>query len=107
MPKETPSPVDLPEPLIEDVGGLGWTSIVIALAAVVLLATNSVSLKDWIDDQPPSPVQAQAAVLADGWLTLMRTIGLALPRDALHQQWKAAEAARFSDGSGGNGAPAS
>jgi hypothetical protein len=97
MPRETPSPVDLPDPLIDDEGGLAWTSVVIAVAAVVLLITNSVSLKDWIDDLPPSPLQAEAAEVADGWLTLTRNIGVALPRDALHDQWKKAEGARFDE----------
>jgi hypothetical protein len=97
MHKETPSPVDLPDPLIDDGEGFAWASIVIAIAAFVLLVTNSVSLRDWVDDLPPSPAQAKAAEIAEGWLGLMRAVGVALPRDALHDQWKKAEAARFPD----------
>ena len=92
--KHAPSPIDLPAPEIAG-DGLGWTSVVIVITALFLLATNAVSLRDWIDDQPPGPVQAQASVLADQWLGLTERIGLAGPRDYLHTQWKRAEAARF------------
>ncbi len=97
MPRETPSPVDLPDPIVDDIEGFGWASTAIAVAAIVLLATNSVSLKDWIDDQPPSPLQARAADVADTWLTAMRAIGIAGPRDVLHDAWKDAENARFPE----------
>ncbi len=95
MPRETPSPLDLPEPDPETEGVLGWATGVILVASLVLLLTNAVSLRDWIDEQTPGPVQAQAAQLADQWLALSRAIGLAAPRDALHTQWKRAEGARF------------
>ncbi len=96
MPRETPSPLDLPEPDPETEGVLGWATGVILVAGLVLLLTNAVSLRDWIDEQTPSPVQAQAAGLADQWVELSRQIGLGVPRDALHTQWKRAEAARFT-----------
>jgi hypothetical protein len=102
MYRETPSPVDLPDPIVDDVEGFGWASTAIAVAAIVLLATNSVSLKDWIDDQPPSPLQARAADAADMWLTAMRAVGIAGPRDVLHDAWKGAENARFGDEDGGD-----
>ena len=89
-----PSPIDLPEPEMEE-DGLGWTFAVIVITALFLLATNAVSLRDWIDDQPPGPVQAQAAALADQWLGITEGFGLAVPRDYMHVQWKRAEAARF------------
>lgn len=97
MPKETPSPIDLPVPPVEE-PGLGWSFGVIFIAAVFLLFANAVSLSDWIDDQPPGPLQARAAELADGWLSFTQAIGIGLPRDALHAQWKRAEAARFRRG---------
>lgn len=107
MHKEAPSPIDLPEPELDD-PGLGWTAIVIAVTTLFLLATNAVSLSDWIDDQPPSPAQAQAAAVADQWYALTQAIGLAAPRDAMHTQWKRAEEARFhADDQEGEGAEAS
>jgi hypothetical protein len=99
VPRETPSPIDLPEPQVDPTSALGWTAVVIAVAAVLLLALNAVSLRDWVDDQPPSPVQARAAAVADQWLAITAAIGLAGPRDALHDRWKQAEAARFPDAS--------
>ena len=93
-----PSPIDLPEPELEE-GGLAWTFGVIIIIALFLLMTNAVSLRDWIDDQPPGPVQAQAAELADQWLETTREFGVAVPRDLMHAQWKRAEEARFHNGS--------
>lgn len=103
MPHHTPSPIDLPVPELEE-GGLGWCFGVIAIAGIFLLFANAVSLRDWIDDQPPSPVQAQAASLADQWLELTDALGIGLPRKALHSQWKRAEEARFPEKSGKGGA---
>lgn len=96
MPQETPSPLDLPEPEWEPDSALGWATGVILFAGILLLLGNAVSLRDWIDDQPPSPVQAQAGAIADTWVSFSREIGLGVPRDALHTQWKRAEAARFT-----------
>ena len=95
MPHETPSPLDLPEPDLEDGSGLGWTSGVIAVAALLLLLTNAVSLRDWINEQPPGPLQARASALADGWVAFTDGIGWGKPRAMLHEQWKRAEEARF------------
>ncbi len=94
MPRETPSPIDLPEAPL-DTPGLGWTALVIACAALVLLVANAVSLRDWIDDLPPSPAQAQASALAGDWVALTETSLIGRPRAWLHAQWKSAEAARF------------
>ena len=95
MPQQTPSPLDLPEPDEEQESALGWATGVIAIVALLLLLTNAVSLRDWIDDQPQGPVQAQVAELADQWVGISRQIGFGVPRDALHAQWKRAEGARF------------
>ena len=95
MPRETPSPIDLPGPARVGAGGLAWASIGIALATLILFLTNAVSLKGWIDEQPPSPAQAWAAAQADTWVAFTDRIGLGSPRAALHAQWKRAEGARF------------
>lgn len=94
MPRETPSPIDLPdEPL--DAPGLGWTAGVIAIAALLLLAMNAVALRDWVEEQTPGPVQAQAAAAAEQWVALTDAIGIGRPRAWLHDLWKQIEAARF------------
>lgn len=94
MPHHTPSPIDLPEPELE-ADGLGWTFGVILIASLFLLVANAESLRDWIDDQPPSPVQAEAAAIADQWVDMTEAMGVGLPRKAGHAQWKRAEEARF------------
>ena len=95
MPHETPSPLDLPEPDEREDSALGWMTVVIGVISVLLLLTNAVSLRDWVDEQTPGPIQAQGAQVADEWLAISRAIGFAAPRDALHTQWKRAEGARF------------
>jgi len=94
MPQDTPSPIDLPEPELED-SGLGWAFGTIAIASIFLLFTNASSLRDWIDDQPPSQAQLQAAEYADQWVETTEGFGVGLPHKALHDQWKRAEQARF------------
>lgn len=88
------SPVDLPgaEPVA---GGLGWTTVTIAVAAFLLLATNAVSLEDWVEDMPQSALQQQALGAAEAWRDWTDLVGLGAPRARLHGWWKAAEAARF------------
>jgi hypothetical protein len=94
MPRETPSPIDLPEEPLEGLG-LGWAAGVIAIVSLFLLAGNAVSLRDWADDQTPGPVQAQAAAIAQQWLDLTDAVGIGRPRAWLHDLWKKAEAAHF------------
>lgn len=94
MPHETPSPIDLHEPELEG-SGLGWTFGVIGIASAFLLFANAASLRDWIDDQPPGPVQQQAAEYADQWVETTENFGIGLPHKALHDQWKRVEQARF------------
>jgi hypothetical protein len=88
------SPLDLHEPELEG-SGLGWTFATIVIATLILLFANAVSLRDWIDDLPPSPAQAQAAEFADQWVGITEAMGIAAPRDFLHAQWKRAEEVRF------------
>lgn len=103
MARETPSPIDLPEPQPER-DGLGWASAVIAVATIVLLLGNAVALSGWVDERPPGPLQARAAEIADDWTAFTTSIGFGAPRAALHAQWKRAEAARFASGKQGEGA---
>lgn len=94
MPHHMLSPLDLHEPELEG-SGLGWTFATILIATIFLLFANAVSLRDWIDDLPPSPAQAQAAEIADQWVGITEAMGIAVPRDVMHAQWKRAEEARF------------
>ena len=88
------SPVDLPaEPLARN--GLLWTSLAMAIAALLLLATNAIAIQGWIDEMPPSPAQQQASELAGQWRALTDRAWLGAPRAWLHDLWKRAEAARF------------
>jgi hypothetical protein len=104
MPRETPSPIDLPDDPV-DAPGLGWTAGVIAIAGFLLLAINAVSLRDWANDLTPGPVQAQLADAAQSWLDFTEAVGVGKPRAWLHDQWKKAENARFSGQGADAGAP--
>ena len=94
MPHDTPSPIDLPEPELDE-AGLGWSFGVVLIASLFLLCANAVSLRDWIDDQPPSSAQQQAAEWADEWVDTSEGLGIGLPRKAMHDQWKRVEEKRF------------
>jgi len=101
------SPVDLPADEADDEGyygegydregGLLWSTATIVIASLILLLTNAVSLSDWAEDMPPSDAQSQAAEVAANWRDTTDQIGLAAPRNALHDVWKRAEAARFPE----------
>jgi uncharacterized protein (DUF58 family) len=108
VPQETPSPIDLPEPELDE-SGLGWAFGVILIASLFLLFANAASLRDWIDDRPPGPIQAQAAELAEQWVAITEGFGIGLPRKVMHAQWKRAEQARFpgqkSEGEGAGEGP--
>jgi len=94
VPRETPSPIDLPaEPV--DAPGLGWTAGVMAIAVLFLLALNAVSLRDWAADLTPSPAQARLAEATESWLGFTEAVGVGKPRAWLHDQWKKAENAHF------------
>lgn len=99
MPRETPSPIDLgEEPL--PAPGLRWAATAIAVATVLLLAINAVSLRDWADDLTPSPTQARLSAAAQGWVDATDALSLSRPRAWLHERWQAAEGARFGGGAG-------
>lgn len=104
MPRETPSPIDLPDEPLE-APGLGWAAGVIAIASLLLLAINAVALRDWANDLTPSPVQAKLADAAEGWFEFTEAIGIGKPRAWLHDQWKKAENARFGGAAVDESAP--
>lgn len=94
MPRETPSPIDLPAAPLEE-AGLGWTSVAIAVAALFLLATNAVALRDWAEELTPGPAQARFAAATERWVEITDAAGAGAARAWLHARWKVAEAARF------------
>jgi hypothetical protein len=87
------SPVDLADPpATAKAAPLRWTATSLAVASLFLLATNSIALKSWIDEQTPGPLQSRAATLAGQWHGKMTMFGLAAPRAALNKLWLRAEA---------------
>ena len=92
---EFESPVDLGGGPAEDGHALRWVTIVIATASLFLLVANAVSIRQWIDEQTPGPLQARAQAIAMAWEAFTDRIGVGKPRAALHEEWKAAQAARF------------
>ena len=90
---ETLSPVDLPG--VPDESALGWTSIVVWLAALLLLLTNADTLDGWARDLPPSAYAERVTALTGQWAALTGRFGLGTPHAALHARWKKAEAAKF------------
>ncbi|WP_174275015.1 hypothetical protein [Sphingomonas bacterium] len=94
MPRETPSPIDLPAAPL-DAPGLGWTAAALTTAALFLLAANAVSLRDWAESLTPGPTQARFAEATEQWAALTDGAGIGLARAWLHARWKQAEAARF------------
>lgn len=93
---EFESPVDLP-PDAPGGDGLRWTTVSIAVASLFLLATNAFSLREWIEEQPAGPLQAQLADRAAQWEAATGSLGLTMPRAEMHQAWKAAQSTRFKD----------
>ncbi|WCT71986.1 hypothetical protein PQ455_10025 [Sphingomonas naphthae] len=90
---ETLSPVDL-----EDVdgyaalAGLGWASAAIAVAALLLAATNAVTIRDWANELTPSPTQERLSDAAEQWVAITDDLGLGAPRATMHGWWKQAQA---------------
>ena len=90
------SPVDL-----EDVDGyaalpgLAWGSAAIAIAALLLAATNAVAIRDWANEQTPSPTQERLSYAAERWVAITDDIGLGSARAAMHGWWKRAQALTF------------
>ncbi|KQX20723.1 MULTISPECIES: hypothetical protein [unclassified Sphingomonas] len=94
---ELVSPVDLPGEPIGDGDPLAWTTVTIAVAALVLLFANAGTLSAWVDEKPVSQRQQRASELAAGWKATMDGIGITAPRDALHARWKQVQAKRFGE----------
>jgi NAD-dependent oxidoreductase involved in siderophore biosynthesis len=94
---ELASPVDLPGEPIEDGDPLAWTTVTIAVAALVLLFANAGTLAAWVDEKPVSQQQQRASDLAAGWKAMMDAVGVTAPRDALHARWKKVQAKRFGE----------
>ena len=90
----SPVDIDAADEWARDEPALGLAAGAILVATVFLGLTNAVSIRDWVDEQTPSPRQAALTVLADDWLATTTAIGLATPRRVMHERWKAAQGAR-------------
>jgi len=95
------SPVDISEAPLGEGRSLVWTTIVIAVAAIVLLFANAGTLAAWVDEKPVSEAQQRASDLANGWSAALEALGVTKPRDELHRLWKTAQAARFGNEAAG------
>lgn len=94
---ELASPVDLPGEPYERGDPLAWTTVAIAVAALVLLFANAGTLSAWVDEKPVTQPQQEASERAAGWKATMDALGLTAPRDWLHAEWKALQATRFDN----------
>ena len=92
---ETMSPVDLPGEDPGEGSPLGWTSIVVATAALFLLFTNAVTIDDWAKDLAPSATTARLTAITGGWMAMTDAVGTGAPRAFVHARWKRIEAAQF------------
>lgn len=92
------SPVDLPEPMISP-HPLRWTTIVIAVAAVVLALLNAPAIRSWARQLPPGAWSERAVIAAEGWYVMVGRVGLNQPVETMHREWKGVREARFSQDS--------
>ena len=88
------SPVDLPEPL-DSPHSLLWTTIVIAVAALLLALLNAHAIRGWAWQLPPGPWSERTVAAAEGWYDAVGRIGLNRPVETMHGQWQGLRDARF------------
>ena len=99
--EHTLSPVDLPEPPEPLPHGLRWTSLVIAVATLVLALTNAHAIRGWAYQLPPNEWTAPVVTGAEAWYDTMDVVGLNAPVESMRSWWQSAKDVRF------DGAPAS
>jgi len=88
-------PVDLPDAPPPDAHALGWTTSIIAIAALGLLLTNASSIVEWGAEMTPSAGVVRFVNIADRWHAFTDRTGLGAARKGVHAGWKKLEAARF------------
>ena len=93
----TLSPVDLPEPATPLPHALRWTSLVIAVATLVLFLLNAHTLRSWSYQLPPNEHSARVVTIAETWYDIADGLGLNRPAEAMHGWWQAAKDARFEE----------
>ncbi len=94
---ELVSPVDLGEKPIRGKRPLAWTTMTIAITALLLACANAGTLAAWVDEKPVTEQQQRASALAGRWKATMDAWGITRPRLWLHGAWKQLQAARFGD----------
>jgi hypothetical protein len=78
-------------------GAFRWTVVVIAITATLLALTNATAISGWASSFDPKPGIYTLVDAADGWEAATARLGLGTPHAEMHQVWKRAEAARWSD----------
>ena len=91
----TLSPVDLPEPAVPLPHPLRWTTIVIAVATLVLALLNAHALRSWSYQLPPNDYSARVVTIAESWYDLAGSLGLNRPVEVMHNAWQGVKDARF------------
>jgi hypothetical protein len=89
------SPVDLPPPDEPLPHGLRWTSIVIAVATILLALLNATAIRAWAYQLPDNPVAERIVAGAEGWYGFTASLGLNVPVETMHGWWQSAEAVRL------------
>lgn len=93
----TLSPVDLPDPAVPlPHDGLKWTSIVIALAALILLVFNAHTLRGWAYELHPTDTTAKIVTASETWYDATARLGLNRPVESLHKAWRGVMNLRFA-----------
>lgn len=81
------SPLDFPEEAGPASRGLGWTTAVVAVAAVVLACLNADAARRWVRDEPPGPVVAALTPPIEGWADTVDAV-FGGPAGRLRSAWR-------------------
>ena len=94
----SPSPVDLPEPLIPPRSPLRWTSTVIAVATLVLALLNAHAIRGWAYQLPPGDWSERTVSASEAWYDAVGELGLNRPVAAMHGGWESLRTRPFAAG---------
>lgn len=90
------SPVDLAaDPALDEGNGLRWTSGVLVLTSVLLIAFNSFAIDKWAKELPISETSARVKMAADGLHGTLHALHLDAPLETGRSAWRWAMALRW------------